>query len=205
MELNVRQLIEQAKRTGNHFTELRRIAGQVISDNQADNSMRIGKKLFLSEVHQARSLATCIFGLLSANEKQCLNFLRTHVSKDEDWRVQEFLAQAFDRFCSDIGYEKAQTIIKDWLSDSNPNVRRAVTEGLRIWTSRPYFKDHPKVAISLLGRLRADESEYVRKSVGNALRDISKIHTVLVRTEIRKWDLSNKKTAMTYKLASRFL
>ena len=64
----------------------------------------------------------------------------------------------------------------EWLADSSPNVRRAFTEGLRIWTGRPYFHNHPEVAIQLLSQLRNDESEYVRKSVGNALRDISKKH-----------------------------
>ena len=54
------------------------------------------------------------------------------------------------------------------------NHRRAVTEGLRIWTSRPFFKDNPKEAIRLLSEYKTDENEYVRKSVGNALRDISK-------------------------------
>ncbi len=205
MKLNIKQLVERAKKTGDHFTELRRIAEEVFSESQADEADRIGKELFVSEFHQARSLAAYLFGMLSVNNKECLKLLRTHVSKDEDWRVQEFLAQAFDRFCSDIGYEKALAIIKDWLSDSNPNVRRAVTEGLRIWTSRPYFQDHPKVAVGLLAKLRSDESEYVRKSVGNALRDISKKHKELIKTELEKWDLSNKAVAGTYKLASRFL
>ena len=54
------------------------------------------------------------------------------------------------------------------------NVRRAVTEGLRIWTSRPYFKDNPDEAIKRIATLKEDSSEYVRKSVGNSLRDISK-------------------------------
>ena len=102
------------------------------------------------------------------------------MSQDNDWRVQEILAKAFDRFCADIGYEKALPVIKEWLADSNPNVRRAVTEGLRIWTGRSYFREHPEVAIQLLSQFRNDESEYVRKSVGNALRDISKKHMDLV-------------------------
>ncbi len=36
------------------------------------------------------------------------------------------------------------------------------------------FKQNPKVAISLLSKLKDDKSEYVRKSVGNSLKDISK-------------------------------
>ncbi len=205
MKSNIKQLIEQARKTGDHFTELRRIAEEIFPENPTEETFRMGKELFVSDVHQARSLATYILGMLSRDNEKSLDFLRTRASKDEDWRVQEFLAQAFDRFCSDIGYEKALTIIKDWLSDTNPNVRRAVTEGLRIWTSRPYFKDHPKVAVGLLAKLRSDKSEYVRKSVGNALRDISKKHKELIRAELKKWNLSDKAVLGTYKLASKFL
>ena len=83
--------------------------------------------------------------------------------------------------------------------------KRAVTEGLRIWTGRNYFDTHPRVAIDLLSRLRNDESDYVRKSVGNALRDISKKHREMVRNELSKWDIKNKQIAQTHKLAGKFL
>jgi 3-methyladenine DNA glycosylase AlkC len=127
------------------------------------------------------------------------------VSQDENWRVQEMLAQAFDKYCADIGYERALPVIEDWLVDPNPNVRRAVTEGLRIWTSKPYLRDHPDTAIKLLSQLRDDDSEYVRRSVGNALRDISRKHKALVKAELQKWDVSNKSIEQTYRLAGKFL
>ena len=53
--------------------------------------------------------------------------------------------------------------------------------------------------------MKADESEYVRKSAGNALRDISRKHKVLVTEELKTWDTSDKKILFTYKLASKFL
>ena len=59
-----------------------------------------------------------------------------------------------------------------------------MSEGLRIWNTRDYFKQNPAVAIELLSRLKNDESEYVRKSVGNALRDISRKESELVRLEL---------------------
>jgi 3-methyladenine DNA glycosylase AlkC len=65
--------------------------------------------------------------------------------------------------------EAALPLIKEWLNSDCANVRRAVSEGLRVWTSRPYFKDNPQIAIQLLSSHREDKSEYVRKSVGNAL------------------------------------
>ena len=150
-------------------------------------------------------LATFLFGKLAAKSKESFTFLRKRVGQDKDWRVQEILAQAFDQYCKDKGYEKTLPVIEDWLKDPNPNVRRAVTEGLRIWTTRDYFREHPKVAIQLLSRLRADESENVRKSAGNALRDISRKHKELIRTELQSWDTSDKHVLQTYKLAGKFL
>ena len=102
-------------------------------------------------------------------------------------------------------YDIRLSIIQKWLQSDNDKQRRAVTEGLRVWTSRPFFKDNPKVAIQLLSALKADPSEYVRKSVGNALRDISKRNPELIRTEIENWDLTDKRIAQVYKLAHRFL
>lgn len=85
------------------------------------------------------------------------------------------------------------------------NVRRAVSEELRVWTSRPYFKDHLQIAIQLLSANREDTSEYVRKSVGNALRDISKKYPELILAELNSWHLSSKGVKQVYKLAGRFL
>ena len=58
--------------------------------------------------------------------------------------MQEVLAMAFDNHCKIIGYETALPLIEEWLNSDYANVRRAVSEGLRIWTSRPYFKDNPQ-------------------------------------------------------------
>lgn len=95
--------------------------------------------------------------------------------------------------------------MEEWLSSENPNTRRAVTEGLRIWTSRPFFKEHPEKAIALIAPLRNDHSEYVRKSVGNALKDISKKHSELIVNELKTWDLSDKKINKVYKLATKYI
>ena len=115
------------------------------------------------------------------------------------------LAKAFDTFCKEQGYEKSLPVIREWLDSDNANVVRAVTEGLRIWTSRPFFKENPSVAITLISKHKAHESKYLRKSVGNALRDISKKHAELIRQEVEQWDLSNPRIMFTYKLAAKLL
>jgi 3-methyladenine DNA glycosylase AlkD len=201
----IEHLIERVQKTEHGFLDIQKAADEVVSDCTAAEANDLARQLFASDLYQARSLATFIFGRLAAKSSESLTFLKTQVSQDEDWRVQEILAKAFDRYCADTGYEQALPVIQDWLADPNPNVRRAVTEGLRIWTSRPYFREHPDAAIRFLGALRDDSSEYVRKSVGNALRDISRKHKALVSAELQQWDISQKNIRQTHKLAGKFL
>jgi len=169
-----------------------------------EQALRAAYLAYRSEVYQVRMYAVFLLGHLS-QDPDILSFLRNEVSADSNWRVQEVLAKAFDEFCAVKGYEEALPVIDEWLSDPHPNVRRAVTEGLRIWTSRPYFRDHPGNAVSRLSRLRGDSSEYVRKSVGNALRDISKKHPDLVAAELETWSLETKEVSQVYRLASKLI
>jgi 3-methyladenine DNA glycosylase AlkD len=201
----IEKLIKRVQKTQHGFLDIQKAADEVFAEHTAKESLKLAQKLFNSEIYQVRSLATFILGRLAFKSRESLSFLKAHVSKDDDWRVQEILAKAFDRFCADVGYKDALPVIKEWLADSNPNVRRAVSEGLRIWTGRPYFRECPEVAIQLLSPFRDDESEYVRKSVGNALRDISKRHKELVKNELGTWDIASKQVKQTHKLASKFL
>lgn len=169
-----------------------------------EQARRVAFLAYRSEVYQVRMYAVFLLGHLS-QESDVLSFLRDDVSADSNWRVQEVLAKAFDDFCAVRGYEAALPVIDEWLSNPRPNVRRAVTEGLRIWTRRPYFRDHPGDAIARLSKLRSDASEYVRKSVGNALRDISKKHPELVAAELRTWSLETTEVAQVYRLASTLI
>jgi HEAT repeat protein len=199
------ELIRRLQKVEHGFKEIEKEANDIVEKNAVESCLTISKKFFSSEVYQARSLATFVLGAIASKSKEALTYLKKNVSEDESWQVQEILAKSFDRFCSDIGYEEALPVIEEWLRDGNPNVRRAVTEGLRIWTNRQYFKDNPRIAVRLLSRLKDDESEYVRKSVGNALRDISKKHRDLIESELKTWNTSNKNIRQTYKLASTFL
>ena len=186
------------------FLHEQRCAHSDYASFDPEQARRVAFLAYRSEAYQVRMYAVFLLGHLS-QEPDVLSFLRDDVSADSNWRVQEVLAKAFDDFCAVRGYEAALPVIDEWLSDSRPNVRRAVTEGLRIWTSRPYFRDHPGDAIARLSKLRSDASEYVRKSVGNALRDISKKHPELVAAELRTWSLETKKVSQVYRLASTLI
>lgn len=205
MALNQRSIEIQVTNVQHGFKEMQQAAQEVVTSRSPLDSFSSAKELFDSDKHQVRMVAVFIMGYVAHQAKEALVFLRQTVSLDPSWQVQEILAQAFNQYCHDSGYEQALPDIKDWLADANPNVKRAVTEGLRIWNRKDYFKQHPEVAISLLSRWKNHESEYLRKSVGNALRDISRTEKTLVQQEIVDWDLSNPKISFTYKLASKFL
>ena len=172
--------------------------------NDKNYIKRLAFLAFKSDVYQVRMYGVFLFGYLS-EDRDILTYMKDEVSNDSNWRVQEVLAKAFDEFCKKIGYEKSLPVIDEWLNSENPNTRRAVVEGLRIWTSRPYFKENPNEAIRRIANLKDDSCEYVRKSVGNALRDISKKFPYLIKIELENWNLESKEINQVYKLASKFI
>lgn len=180
-------------------------AENIVKTHSAEDSFKLAKQLFDYDVYQARMVATVILGHLAEKNNEAYNFLKSRISIDTNWRVQEMLATAFDQLCKDKGYQNSLSFINEWLSDRNPNICRAVTEGLRFWTKRPYFKDNPKLAIELISRHKDSESIYLRKSVGNALKDISRKHKLLIENELSSWDLKNERILLTYKYATKHI
>jgi 3-methyladenine DNA glycosylase AlkD len=195
----MQEIIERISNIEHGFKQIEFEAKNIFCSKTIKDSMALAIDLLESEIYQVRSLAVFLLGYIASTDSLALQILKTKVSKDSSWQVQEILAKSFDQFCRDTGYEKALPTIKDWLGDENPNVCRAVTEGLRIWTSRPYFKANPQVAIKLISQNKANDSEYLRKSVGNSIRDISRKHKELVEKELSAWDLSDKRVYFTYK------
>ncbi|MGI8404813.1 MAG: DNA alkylation repair protein [Thermomicrobiales bacterium] len=187
------------------FKPLEAEAETLLAERSDEERFDLAHRLFASDVVQARMLSVLICERIIGDVDGALPFLRDRVSIDPSWKVQEMLARVFDALCRIHGYEASRPLIRQWLASDNPNIRRAVTEGLRIWTSRPWFRDHPEEAIALLSSKRDDPVAYVRTSAGNAIRDISRAHPELVRVELKTWDLSNRATAFTHKLAARFV
>lgn len=180
-------------------------ADEILPAYSKEQCFELALELFRHDAYQFRMLATTILGRLATENNNALCFLKGTVSIDRNWRVQEMLAMAFDEVCKCGGYEASLPLIEEWINDDNPNVIRAVTEGLRIWTGRPFFNENPSIAIALISKHKAHESKYLRKSVGNSLRDISKEHAELIRNEVQQWDLANPRIHFTYRLATKLL
>ncbi|UFT98428.1 DNA alkylation repair protein [Radiobacillus kanasensis] len=81
--------------------------------------------------------------------------------------------------------------LQKWMKDSNPHVRRLVSEGTRPrlpWAKRinPIHND-PNNNLQLLENLMGDSSAYVQKSVANHLNDLSKDFSNVVITWVKEY------------------
>ena len=197
--MDIQPLLDQIKKIEHGFKHIIE-AGDKILSSQNVKHFDVAMQFLSDETYQVRMLGTYMLGVLAAGDPDALKILETQVSQDQNWRVQEMLAKAFDHYCQTTGYEKSLQVIEHWLAGKNANVKRAVIEGLRIWTNRPFFKTNPAMAIKLISQHKADPSKYLRKSVGNALRDIGKKHLALISSETADWDLRDTKIRFTYKL-----
>ena len=131
----------------------------------------MGMNLYQSDNFQIQEVGVFLLGYSAHQNASALSFLRNMVSQHDSWKVQEILAMAFDNHCKIIGYEAALPLIKEWLNSDCVNVRRTVSEGLRIWTNRPYFKDNPQMISEELNSwdLSSKEIKQVYKLAGKFL------------------------------------
>lgn len=87
--------------------------------------------------------------------------------------------------------EKTMRQMLRWSVHKDEKVRRLSSEGCRPrlpWAiALPEFKKDPTPILPILENLKADPSEYVRRSVANNLNDIAKDHPELVLKIAKQW------------------
>ena len=96
-----------------------------------------------------------------------------------------------------------------WAEDDNEHVRRLASEGTRPrlpWGKRlPALGAAPQLSRPILERLRADPSDYVRRSVANHLNDHAKDHPDWVLDLLERWPREPAETQWIVKHALRYL
>jgi len=104
---------------------------------------------------------------------------------------------------------KMMAQMNSWAESNSHHVRRLASEGCRPrlpWAmALPDFKKDPHPVLSILEKLKNDESEYVRRSVANNLNDISKDNPKTVIEIARNWLGDNAKTDWIFKHGCRTL
>jgi 3-methyladenine DNA glycosylase AlkC len=105
-----------------------------------------------------------------------LKHIYTKFANHTNWEMREISAYTI-REGLRIFPEVTLSILNEWISNKpNANIRRLIAESLRPMADIKWLRDPAKndPIIEILIKLKADESEYVRKSVGNNFKDLSK-------------------------------
>ena len=130
--MEISDLLNRILQIEHSFQHIINGADEIFFTYSKEQCFEFALELLKHEAYQARMLATTILGRLATEDNNALCFLKERISTDENWHVQEMLAKAFDEVCKHRGYETSLPLIEEWINDDNPNVVRAVTEGLRI-------------------------------------------------------------------------
>lgn len=105
--------------------------------------------------------------------------------------------------------DRTMTQMRRWARHADEHVRRLASEGCRPrlpWAmALPAFKRDPAPVVAVIERLRADPSEYVRRSVANNLNDIAKDHPGLGLDLAERWHGAHADTDRLLKHACRTL
>ena len=107
--------------------------------------------------------------------------------------------------------DQAFQLLRDWMLDPDPNIRRCAVEGTRprgVWTAHiEALKQEPEPGLTLLEHVRSDPSHYVQRSVANWLNDASKSRPDWVLAVCARWteESQTKETAWTVNHALRTL
>ncbi len=87
--------------------------------------------------------------------------------------------------------EATMAVLRRWVTDPSPHVRRLVSEGTRPrlpWAPRVRWLDeHPDEVLPLLEALKDDPASVVRRSVANHLNDLSKLDPDRVCEIAERW------------------
>ena len=105
--------------------------------------------------------------------------------------TQRFTAEFSIRPFLEQHPEATLKLLRTWVSDASPHVRRLVSEGTRPrlpWAPRLRgFQADPRPVLELLELLKDDPELYVRRSVANNLNDIGKDHPELLLETAARW------------------
>jgi 3-methyladenine DNA glycosylase AlkC len=102
-------------------------------------------------------------------------------------------------------------LLKPWVTDEDPNIRRCAVEGTRprgVWTAHiGKLKENPRLCLPLLGPVKSDPSRYVQSAAANWLNDASKTKPDWTRKLCRRWEKESptKETAYIIKRGLRTL
>jgi 3-methyladenine DNA glycosylase AlkC len=148
--------------------------------------------LFKSPVEKIRGVAAFVVPILFPDAlKKQLEWLYFTGALEGTW-PRELSAMILHNLVIQHGVEIILPLVREWIKDENPAVRRLVTEAFRprgvMLAHINALKEDPSPLKKILEPLLDDPSDYVQKSVANNLNDISKDNPEIVLDWTKEWN-----------------
>lgn len=121
----------------------------------------------------------------------------------EDWEIRESSCVVV-RACLKKNPAFTLNVLENWSQSADENIRRLVAESLRPMSDIRWLRDPSKNdrVLSILSTMLTDSSTYVRKSVGNNLKDLSKYMPERILDLAKEW-IATYGVVVTEDLASK--
>jgi 3-methyladenine DNA glycosylase AlkC len=151
---------------------------------------RVRRRLAEHPMDSVRNWACCL-ELKRANVSLKQHIAATRpFAADPHMAVREFAWMALRPHLS-VDLERAFVLLMPWTKAEDAFIRRCAIESTRprgVWCPHIVrLKEAPELGRALLDAVNADESLYVRKSVGNWINDAAKSRPDWVRQVAREW------------------
>ena len=112
------------------------------------------------ESAEIRSIACQCLARVGVIHPEAIVPLARHLAADSSWEVREFIANALDEVMGQDQGDFVYQVMRQWVHDPDPNVRRVPTNALM-----RYGRRYPDRIIALMKELLHDDSRYVRDNV----------------------------------------
>jgi 3-methyladenine DNA glycosylase AlkC len=177
--------------------EQMRMAAQVVAERAGAKSKNASLITALSKspVEKIRALAAFVVPMVYSDDlpKQ-LEWLRFTAALEGTW-PREASATILHHLIIQHGVAMVLPLVREWIKDEDPAVRRLVTEAFRprgvMLAHLNELKEDPAPLKKILEPLLDDPSDYVQKSVANNLNDISKDHPEIILEWTKEWNTPN--------------
>lgn len=106
----------------------------------------------------------------------------------DDWEIRENACYPL-RFALKKNKVETLNVLRSWAQDDNENIRRAAAESLRPLSEIKWLRDPEKndQVLEIISLINHDPSIYVRKAVGNNLKDLTKYMPEKILRLIEGW------------------
>ncbi|MGH7600756.1 MAG: DNA alkylation repair protein [bacterium] len=162
-----------------------------LSESQRNGAALIAA-LSKSPVEKVRGVAAFVVPILYPdNLKKQLEWLYFTGALEGTW-PRELSATILHNLVIQHGVATILPLVREWIKDENPAVRRLVTEAFRprgvMLAHINDLKEDPSPLKKILEPLLDDPSDYVQKSVANNLNDISKDNPAIILEWTKEWN-----------------